>query len=87
MANVVNERLKAAAKYAKTVAREGRDVVTALGTTATDTRKAKDAMQASRINSATWNNFDKQVSEAVKAITKGEKGTRSTIHKTDFRKY
>lgn len=78
---------KAAANYAKTVAREGRDVATALGTTVTGARKAKDEMQATRFRSAAWNNFDKQVSEAVKAITKGEKGTRSTIHKTNVRNY
>ena len=93
MAKSINARLaaaaKAAGKYGKTVAREGRDVLTAFGTAANpaSTRKAKNEMQANRFRQEAWNNFDKQVSEAVKAITKGEKGTRSKIHKTNVRGY
>jgi len=87
----INARLAAAAKaasrYAGNVVREGRDVATAFGTTVTGTRKAKDAMQAARIRDAAWNNFDKQVAEATKAIAKGEKGTRSTLHKKNLRNY
>jgi len=87
MANVVNERLKAAAKYAKTVVREGRDVATAFGTSLTGARQAKDEMQANRFLQAARANEDKQMKEFVSAVTKGKSGTRSTIHKTNVRNY
>lgn len=74
---------------AKTVLREGRDVITAAGTALNPvaTKKAKDEFQANRFKQAAWENFDKQKSELGKAITKGTKGTRSTIHKTNIKGY
>ena len=81
-----NARLNAAQKAvarAKTIAREGRDVLTAAGTAMNpaSTRKAKDEFQAVRFRSAAWDNYDKQAQELLQAILKGKKGTRSTIHK------
>lgn len=87
----VNARLAAAAKavgrYAKNVAREGRDVATAFGTTQTGARQAKDEMQANRFLQAARQNEDKQMKEFVNAVFKNKKGTRSTIHKTNVRNY
>ena len=87
-----NARLSAAKKAvarAKVIAREGRDVFTAAGTAVNPkaTRKAKDEFQANRFKQAAWENVDKQASEFWKAVTKGKKGTRSTIHKTNVRGY
>lgn len=91
MAKSINARVaaaaKAVAKYGKNVAREGRDVATAFGTTVTGARQAKDEFQANRFLQAARENEDKQMKEFMRAVLKGEKGTRSTIHKTNVRNY
>jgi hypothetical protein len=69
-------------KRVKTVAREVRDIPTALGTSlgaAIDyqQRGPKNAASAKANANASSNNWDKQIAEAAKAILKGTSGTRS----------
>ena len=69
-------------KRVKTVAREVRDIPTALGTSlgaAIDyqQRGPKNAASAKVNANASSNNWDKQIVEAAKAILKGTSGTRS----------
>jgi hypothetical protein len=78
MANPVNKVVK----RVKTVAREVRDIPTALGTSlgaAIDyqQRGPKNAASAKANANASSNNWDKQIAEAAKAILKGTSGTRS----------
>jgi hypothetical protein len=78
MANPVNKVVK----RVKTVAREVRDIPTALGTgigAAIDyqQRGPKNAATAKANANSSSSNWDKQLVEAAKAILKGSSGTRS----------
>ena len=78
MASAVNKVVK----RVKTVAREVRDIPTALGTgigAAMDyqQRGPKNAATAKANANASSNNWEKQLVEAAKAVLKGTPGTRS----------
>jgi len=78
MASTVNKVVK----RIKTVAREARDIPTALGTglgAAMDyqQRGPKNAAAAKANANASSKNWEKQLVEAAKAILKGTSGTRS----------
>jgi hypothetical protein len=78
MANPVNKVVK----RVKTVAREVRDIPTALGTSVGavmdyQQRGPKNAATAKANANASSDNWDKQLAEAAKAILKGSSGTRS----------
>ena len=78
MANPVNKVVK----RVKTVAREVRDIPTALGTSVGAVmdyqhRGPKNAATAKANANASSDNWDKQLAEAAKAILKGSSGTRS----------
>jgi hypothetical protein len=78
MANPV----KKVVKRVKTVAREVRDIPTALGTSVGASmdyqqRGPKNAATAKANANSSSNNWDKQLAEAAKAILKGTSGTRS----------
>ena len=72
------------AKRIKTIAREGYDVVTAIGTSLSaqqDYRSGNPADKAVtqvNVNRAS-KNFDKQLAEAARAVLKGKSGTSSDI--------
>jgi hypothetical protein len=78
MASPINKVVK----RVKTVAREVRDIPTALGTgigAAMDyqQRGPKNAATAKANANASSNNWEKQLVEAAKAVLKGTPGTRS----------
>jgi hypothetical protein len=78
MANVV----KAVAKRVKTVAREVRDIPTALGTglgASMDyqNRGPGNAASTKANTNSSSKNWDKQLAEVAAAIVKGKSGTRS----------
>jgi len=78
VASKVGKVAGAAAKRAKTVAREGRDVVTAVGTLATGTKRNVERGDLYSDKYTPVKNLAKQIKEVGTAAVKGKKGTTST---------